>query len=645
MKKSYYEIIRSKVLSTRYLLPGETEDGMYMRVAKAIMDDEWGLFGQAMHDGIFLPNTPTLVNAGTSKPGGFSACYVVPVEDSLEGIYRSLHDAAVIHKAFGGTGFNFSHIRPKGSLIKSTGGQSCGPIKVMHLFNESAGVIRQGGIREGANMGILNSTHEDIHEFIHCKDGGTAFSHFNISVGFEDKPDQDILQEVAKSSWKTGCPGVIFLDRINKDNHSRIPIEATNPCGEQPLLPYESCNLGSINLAEVIQRDDINLDTLRYYTRMGVQFLDAVIDKNKYPLEIIKEKTLATRKIGLGVMGWADLLVQIGVDYCSSEAVRMVDEIGRVMQETAVKESEALGEERGYYTDYEIHGGPNRRNMNLLTIAPTGSLHKLARCSSGIEPIFDWETQVTIEAGTFLVEHPLKELASEYGLLDNVAHKISYEWQLQHQAAWQRWVDNAVSKTINLPSGATIDEIHDIYEIAYNLGCKGVTIYRDGSKSSQVLTSATTQSPLDQRPVTVGTRYPAYSGCGKLRVECDCLVDSPTVPYEVVILTSGGCKANNEFTGKLISKYIHDPRLLGDEFTTVARICDTAHRVECSTAMRNPKSEGKSCPDIIARRMEAVWLKKESKKGNVCPDCGNVLEFGTGCSKGSCSVCGWSGCL
>lgn len=660
MKKDSYDIIRSKVLSTRYLLPGETEPEMYIRVAKAIIGgepEEWGPYGQLMHDGIFLPNTPTLVNAGTTKPGGFSACYVVPVEDSLDGIYQSLHHAAIIHKAFGGTGFNFSSIRPKGSLIQSTGGQSCGPVKVMHLFNESAGVIRQGGIREGANMGILNSTHDDIHEFIHCKEDGQSFSHFNISVGFEDKPDEELLGEIASAAWKTGCPGVVFLDMINVDNPTPKlgKIDATNPCSEQPLLPYESCNLGSINLSKFVEGDAINLSRLGYAVRSAVRFLDAVIDKNQYPLERVRTATLTTRKIGLGVMGWADLLILLGIPYCSEDALTTIDEIGGVLRNVAIEESVELGKEKGYYPDYYEHGGFQRRNASLLTIAPTGSLHKLARCSSGIEPIYDWETTVTIEAGTFTIEHPLKSLAADRDLLGDIAHNIPWLWHLRHQARWQSWIDNGVSKTINLPSSATPEDVYQIYNQAYKMGCKGVTIYRDGSKSAQVLSSATTTTTgerllanhPDQRPVTVGTRYPAYSGCGKLRVECDCLIESPTVPYEVVILTSGGCKANNEFTGKLISKYIHDPRLLGDELTTVSRICDTAHRVECSTAMRNPKSEGKSCPDIIAKRMEAVWLKKEVRAGKdtpTCPDCGNVLEFGSGCSKGSCPVCGWSGC-
>lgn len=656
--------VREKLLRDRYLLPTEqTEMDMYNRVAKFIArgDDAYSfkLYG-AMAGGTWLPNTPTLVNAGTGSGGGLSACYVLPIEDSLDGIYKTVWDAARVHKAFGGTGFNFSHIRGKGSLIRSTGGKACGPLKVMHLLNESAGVVSQGGKREGANMGILNSDHPDIHEFIHCKDTDGVLTHFNISVGLYDKDVRDnpeLIRTIAEHAWRTGDPGVVFLDRLSEANKypERGPVECTNPCGEQPLRAYESCNLASINLANFVDcthrdRGEFMYGRFEDCVKLSVRALNDIIDLNVFPIPEIQEATMLSRKIGSGVMGWADALVLMGISYQSKEAITLIHDIGDVYRNAAVNESQG-------------------RNETLLTIAPTGTLSYLARCSWGIEPIYDWEYTRESESGTDLVKSRLYATALQHGIAESsLARNIPYGVQIDHVATWQQYVDNAVSKTINLSSDKTVEDVENVILLAWQRKCKGITVYRDGSKNKQVIRSATKIDINEQRAASpnvsgrasVDYRRPGNrgierygstldfpTGCGKIHITTNAIDRDNLHPWEVYILTQGGCPANNEALGKVISKYLHDPRLEGDEQRTVAYIVSTLSKVVCPTAVRNPKSAGKSCADIIAKRMREYWIKTEQEQvpeTSKCPECGSFLSFGSGCRNGSCITCGWSGC-
>ena len=499
--------MRQKLLQDRYFAPGETEERqIYHRVARSIypirdtssttstptrVATDCATLYQAMCNGVWLPNSPTLVNAGVPNRGGLSACYVLPIEDSLDGIYKTVHDAARVHKAFGGTGFNFSHLREEGAPIKSTGGKACGPIKVMKLLNMSADVVSQGGKRQGANMGILNASHPDIHKFINCKADG-ELTHFNISVGMtdEDMKNEDLLMAIAQKAWATGDPGIIFLDRIKGHHIDGMPdIECTNPCGEQPLRSYESCNLGSINLSRFPEIADGDCTDFLQTIEMSIRALDAIIDINTFPIPEIEHATLATRKIGSGIMGWADWLVLNGISYQSDEAIHWAQKIGSMYMEKARAVSHQLAIEKGNYLAWGDTPYAEMRNETLLTIAPTGTLSYLAGCSWGIEPIFDWDLSRTSEAGTENIRHPLYNVAASHHLLDDVAHKIDYHWQIQHVAAWQKNVDNGVSKTINMPSTATVEDVLQAFKMAHRMGLKGITVYRDGSKQKQAVVS------------------------------------------------------------------------------------------------------------------------------------------------------------
>ncbi|MCK9327786.1 MAG: hypothetical protein M0P69_19985, partial [Bacteroidales bacterium] len=387
---------------------------MYKRVASAVCRNHYSNeFAQevtaAMQNFFFLPNSPTLANAGTSKVGGLSACYVLPIHDSLDSIYKTLRDAALVHKFFGGTGFDFSEVRPRGSPIESTGGSACGVLKVIELFNQGADTIRQGGKREGANMGVLRCDHPDIEEFIRAKEQDGVLSHFNLSVAATDdfmkRGDSNLIDQIVHHAYLHGDPGIIFIDAINRNNVNRhlYDIAATNPCGELPLGPYESCNLGSLNLSKFCIEGDFDLDLFKEHIRIGVRFLDSVIDINNFPIPEIRDATLATRKIGLGIMGWHDLLIQLEIPYASREAMEPIHAIGAVLKKTAIDESCILAEEYGPYPAWEgsewQKQGIEIRNSTLLTIAPTGTISYLSGCSSGIEPHFAKEYTRESEAG------------------------------------------------------------------------------------------------------------------------------------------------------------------------------------------------------------------------------------------------------
>ncbi len=540
-----------RVLKRRYLLKDdsgnvkETPLQLFRRIAKAVAldpesEDE---FLNMLANLEFLPNTPTLMNAGTDL-GQLSACFVIPVEDSLTSIFEAVKSMALIQQSGGGTGFSFSRIRPSGDVVKSTHGVASGPVSFMRVFDTTTDVIKQGGKRRGANMGILRADHPDIIEFITAKTKEGFLTNFNISVAVDDRfmkaaiedgeyelinprnrevvkklRARDIWNLIITMAWRTGDPGVVFIDEISRHNptpHVGI-MESTNPCGEVPLLPYESCNLGSINLAKMVTGVSIDWERIEKTINSGVKFLDNIIDVNKYPLPQIESITKANRKIGLGVMGFADMLVQLGIPYDSEEALKTGEEIMRFLEEKSHAASERLARERGAFPNFQgsIYKKPIR-NATATTVAPTGTISIIAGCSSGIEPLFAISFVRNVMEGTKLLEvNPYFEaVARERGFyseelmmkiakhgtlagIDEVpddvkrvfvtAFDVAPEWHVRMQAVFQKHCDNAVSKTINFPNDVDIKEVEKAYMLAYELKCKGITVYRYGSKPQQVL--------------------------------------------------------------------------------------------------------------------------------------------------------------
>ncbi|MEM3579202.1 MAG: vitamin B12-dependent ribonucleotide reductase [Candidatus Bathyarchaeia archaeon] len=551
-----------EVLKKRYLLKDENERvietpaKMFRRVAKAIarMDRKYGedpreseeTFYKMMARLEFLPNSPTLFNAGT-RLGQLSACFVLPVEDSLDSIFTAVKNMALIEKSGGGVGFDFSRLRPKGDIVMSTKGVASGPVSFMRVFDVATEVIKAGGKRRGAMMGILRVDHPDILEFITAKQKPGFLQNFNISVAVTDDfmktlegdgeywlvnprnkerigklKAREVWDLMARSAWTSGDPGVVFIDEINR--HNPTPemgqIEATNPCGEQPLLPYESCNLGSINLSRMVENGEINWEKLRETVRNAVHFLDNVIDANKYPLKEIERITKANRKIGLGVMGFADMLIKLGIPYNSEQALKLAEKLMRFIDEEAHLKSEEIAEKRGSFPNFDRSIWKDKyramRNATVTTIAPTGSISIIAGCSSGIEPLFAVSFIRNVLDGTRLFEtNPLFEIVSkergfyDAGLLEEIARTgsvqkiekvpedakkvfvtaldIAPEWHVRMQAAFQKHTDNAVSKTVNMPFEATVEDVRKVFELAWRLKCKGITVFRYGSKPEQVL--------------------------------------------------------------------------------------------------------------------------------------------------------------
>ncbi|KKQ55729.1 MAG: Ribonucleoside-diphosphate reductase [Candidatus Woesebacteria bacterium GW2011_GWC1_38_13] len=562
-----------RVLEERYLLKDvngkiiETPDGMCWRVAWDIASAEsvWGksknqvkkiteAFYKLLSSHEFLPNSPTLMNAGTGNGLQYSACFVLPVEDSLVGIFDAIKYQALIHQTGGGTGFSFSRLRGRGSMVKSSRGTASGPVSFMRIFDAATNEIKQGGKRRGANMGILRVDHPDIMEFIHCKEEG-GITNFNISVAiteefmkaYEAGREYDLIDpktgevrgkldaikvfdDIAQGAWRTGDPGLIFIDRINTGTPNPVPglgpIESTNPCGEQPLYPYDSCNLGSIFLNNFVIKDKgkkvVDWERLRSVSALSARFLDDVIEMNPYPMKEIRQTSLAIRRIGLGVGGWADMLCLLGIPYDSNEAIELAEKVMKTIYEASLTASQELAVERGTFPLFgkSIYKKDiPRRNATVTTIAPTGSISIIAGASSGIEPLFAVAFQhivkdasldrtlsfvnpifesVAKERGVW--SEDLKEKVAENGVVRSIeelpedlrmafgtAHEIHHNWHIKHQAAFQKYTENAVSKTINMKSSAGEDEIKNAYLLAWETGCNGVTVFRDGCKSAQVL--------------------------------------------------------------------------------------------------------------------------------------------------------------
>lgn len=754
------------VLERRYLAkdengnPVETVDGLFHRVAgavaaadavfdpKADVGKTEAAFYELMTNLDFLPNSPTLMNAGRPL-GQLSACFVLPVGDSMEDIFDAIKNAALIHKSGGGTGFSFSRLRPKGATVNSTGGVASGPISFMKVFNAATEAVKQGGTRRGANMGILRVDHPDIMEFITCKNDLKEITNFNISVGIteafmkavEGKKNYDLVdpatrevtgqlnarevfETIIHSAWQTGEPGIIFLDRLNRDNivpgHGEI--ESTNPCGEQPLLPYEACNLGSINLVTHLKEKKgsfvLDEDKLRRTIRTAVHFLDNVIEVNQYPLPEIDKMTRSTRKIGLGVMGFADMLLYLGIPYNSEEGVAMARRVMKLVNTVGHEASQELAQARGAFPLFGesiYKDGAPLRNGTVTTIAPTGTLSIIAGVSSGVEPVFAYAYIRNVMDNTHLVEtnqilkekltaagictDELMKKIAEAGTLAHLkdipedirrvfvcAHDVSPIWHVKMQAAFQEFTDNAVSKTVNFPNSATRDEVAEVYTLAYRLGCKGTTIYRDGSRNEQVLNIGKVNDGKKKQPspeevmadqygrilprprpeVTQGFTERVKIGCGNLYITVN---SDETGVCEVFTNTgrAGGCPSQSEATARLVSVAIRsglDPR----------EIVQQLKGIRCPSTIRQKGLNVTSCPDAIAKAIEKVIgggqtektpkspaaaiarVARVSKAPNLepdmnpsevlhakyCPECGSRLEHEGGCV--TCRNCGYSKC-
>ncbi|MEG6584599.1 adenosylcobalamin-dependent ribonucleoside-diphosphate reductase [Dendrosporobacter sp. 1207_IL3150] len=551
------------VLKARYLKENETPDALFMRVAHHVAQadkifgcDPQGTaedFYNLMSSLDFLPNSPTLINAGKSA-AQLSACFVLPIEDSLEGIFETLKNAALIHQSGGGTGFSFSRLRPKGDKVAATGNSSSGPVSFMHVYNLATQIVKQGAVRSGANMAILRVDHPDILDFISVKKQRDVLNNFNLSVAVTDEfmsaviknepftlinprtqqvakkvNAKDIYNELIEMAWENGEPGLFFIDTVNKFNPTpRLGMfESPNPCSEQPLLPFESCNLGSINLANMLKDNkQLDYDKLRRTIRLAVKFLDNVIDINHYPLHEVADKTKLTRKIGLGIMGLADLFIKLDIPYGSDVAVKLTAKIMNYITSEARQMSHEIALVRGSFPEFRhsvfpMKGYNAMRNATVTTIAPTGSISLIAQCSSGIEPLFALAVTRRVLEGQLitstnavvmryldkrgLLSSDVESAIGKQGTLRDVylpasvkevlltAHEIAPKWHVAHLAAAQRYTDNGVSKTVNMPHQACKEDVAEVYMTAYLAGCKGVTVYRDSSRNEQVLTHGTTE--------------------------------------------------------------------------------------------------------------------------------------------------------
>ena len=719
------------VMEKRYLLKDkegtviETPADMFRRVANTIVEAEkrfgpdadvatWSdRFYIMMASLAFLPNSPTLMNAGRES-GQLSACFVLPVGDSMEEIFDAIKYTALIHKYGGGTGFSFARLRPKNDIVQSTAGISSGPISFMRVFNSATEAVKQGGTRRGANMGILRVDHPDIKDFIQCKSDPAELNNFNISVGLTDEfmeaVEQDetyqlinprngevtdtekareIFELIVQQAWENGEPGIIFLNRINQDNPTPHigKIESVNPCGEQPLLCNEACTLASINLGLMVKDGQVNWESLREVVHIAVRFLDNVVEINRYPLPQVAEMTYANRKIGLGVMGWADMLIMIGIPYNSNEAVELAEKVMKFINDEGHDASRNLAIERGPFPNfkgsiYDQRGEAPIRNATVTTIAPTGTISIIANASSGIEPIFAVSYSRQVMDNNILVEvHPqFERIAKERGFYSEslmgkiaesgsiqgieeipedvrrifvTAHDITPKYHIRMQAAFQKkHTDNAVSKTVNLPKTATVEDVKNVFELAYKLGCKGVTIYRDGSRDQQVLSTAKKLKESDAhekksvrgRPMTLkGWTYRMQTGCGPLYVTIN-EDESGLFELFTTMGKAGGCAASqSEAIGRIVS-------LAWRSGVQPQQVTKQLLDISCHSQAGFGENKIRSCADAVAKAIQlhmssngyAEKIEKSPLFKGACPECGGRIEHEGGCSV--CRSCGYSEC-
>ena len=754
-----------KVLERRYLRKDasgrlvETPEEMLRRVSKNIASADLRYespeevarieedFFRVMAALEFLPNSPTLMNAGADLQQ-LSACFVIPVEDSMESIFEAVKNTALIHKSGGGTGFSFSRLRPRNDMVLSTRGISSGPVSFMTVFDAATDAIKQGGTRRGANMGLLRVDHPDVLDFITAKNKENCLNNFNLSVGVTEKfmeaveKDEEydlinprtndpigklkarkVFKLIVLMAWKNGEPGIVFLDRLNRDNPTPQlgRIESTNPCGEQPLLPYESCNLGSINLSKMVKtsngRGEADFDRLREVIPIAVRFLDNVIDVNKYPIPEIEKMSKSTRKIGLGVMGFADMLLKLGIPYDSQDAIEVAEKVMSLIQSESKKASVELAKRKGVFPSfkgsvYDSPGALRLRNATTTTIAPTGTLSILADCSSGIEPLFAISYVKNVMDNTelpevnkvfgksaedrgFYTEELARAVAAKGSLRDIegipedikkvfvTAHDITPEWHVRMQAVFQKHTDNAVSKTINFGRDATVEDVENAYLLAFGLQCKGVTIYRDGSRERQVLTIGKEVrrtrgrfTPRSRPLVTSGSTEKVGTGCGNLYVTVN---EDEQGPFEVFarLGKTGGCAASQtEAISRLVSLALRSGI---DIRSTLKQL----KGIRCPQPLWDNGSQVLSCPDAIGKAIERFLERssgpcsgyaspaseRDSSTGAseddgstdvsedggstgatsatatqplTCPDCGGSVEPEGGCLV--CRFCGFSRC-
>jgi ribonucleoside-diphosphate reductase alpha chain len=741
--KYHSQNMRAEILRRRYLWKNdegnvvETEEQMYRRVADSIaqVDAKYDASGQEiiglankffhrMAKGEFLPNSPTLMNAG--RPNGLlSACFVLDLEDSINGIFDTVKNTALIQKAGGGTGFSLDKLRPTGDIVRSSGGSTSGPLSFLKVLSETTSAIQQGAFRRGANMAVMSIDHPDILKFIHAKRNPNSLTNFNLSVKvpdsfikqLDDRPDashavinprtkkryviphnikmdsytiDDLIPEdqanencyTVKEIWdtivgnahSTGEPGICFIDRVNKDNPTPHlgRIEATNPCGEQPLLPFEACNLGSINVSKFVNKEQADLDwgQLKNTIKLAIRFLDNVVDANHYPIPEIAKITIVNRKIGLGIMGFADMLILLGVRYNSDKAAKLAEELASFIQKHAHRTSEELAKERGCFPNWKgsiwdtKHHRP-MRNAAVTTIAPTGTISCIAGCNGGIEPIFSIVSErKALDGQKFVQLNPLFEkLGTENGWLSDkvynllsqgvppknipeipkklaevllTAHEISPEWHVLIQAAFQQHIDNAVSKTVNLPANATMENVDRVYRLAYELGSKGITVYRDQSRQNQVITAQkATKISVEPRPrprKTSGYTIKSRTGCGTLFISVN-RDDHGLCEVFANLGKAGGCPSQSEATCRVVSAALRsgvDPEVLIEQLKNIRCLSTITRR------KTNKDICVLSCPDAIARAIEETLGDNcKARKAflvNKCPECNHPLRRESGCN-------------